>query len=240
MMPLPTPQTIDAVFRQRVAQHPDRIAAELLHDGDGRTIYTYRRLDACARLIAASLQRLGIRGGRALLLYDHARDFLPAFFGCLYAGVTAVPLPPPRNRQSLPRVAAVVANAHASVVLTGPGVLDRSGDAAKQYPELAGVPWVSTDEFPAGFADDWSGPMSRERDLAFLQYTSGSTGDPKGAAISHGNVLHNSACIGRRFVHDERTRVVLWLPFHHDMGLIGGLLHPLLIGATLQRLPLAT
>jgi len=240
MIPLPTPQTIDAVFRQRAAQHPDRVAAEFLHDGDGRTVYTYGRLDACARAAAVSLQRRGIRGGRALLLYDHARDFLPAILGCLYAGVTAVPLPPPRNRRSLPRVAAVVANAQASVVLTSPGMLDQSGDAAQQHPQLAGVPWAATGVLPVEFADDWSGPVSRQQDLAFLQYTSGSTGDPKGAAISHGNVLHNSACISRRFGHDERTRIMLWLPFHHDMGLIGGLLHPLLIGATLQRLPLAT
>jgi len=235
-----TPQTIDAVFRRRAAQHPDRVAAEFLHDGDGRTVYTYGRLDACARSVASSLQRRGIRGGRALLLYDHARDFLPAFFGCLYAGVIAVPLPAPRHRRSLPRVAAVAANAQASVVLAGPGVLDRSGDAARQHPQLAGLPWVSTGLLPVELADDWSGPASREQDVAFLQYTSGSTGDPKGVAISHGNVLHNSVCISRRLGHDERTRLMLWLPFYHDMGLIGGLLHPLLIGATLQRLPLAT
>jgi acyl-CoA synthetase (AMP-forming)/AMP-acid ligase II/cytochrome P450/acyl carrier protein len=240
MIDIATPQTIDAVFRQRAEQHPDRVAAEFLHDSDGRTVYTYGRLDASARSVASSLQRRGIRGGRALLLYDHARDFLPAFFGCLYAGVTAVPLPPPRNRRSFPRVAAVATNAKPSVVLTGPGVLDRSGDAARQHPQLAGLPWASTGLLPIELADDWSGPASREQDVAFLQYTSGSTGDPKGVAISHGNVLHNSVCISRRLGHDEWTRLMLWLPFYHDMGLIGGLLHPLLIGATLQRLPLAT
>jgi acyl-CoA synthetase (AMP-forming)/AMP-acid ligase II/cytochrome P450/acyl carrier protein len=240
MIHLHSPQTIDAVFRQRAAQHPDRIAAEFLNDGDGRAVYTYGRLDACARSVAVWLQRRGIRGCRALLLYDHARDFLPAFLGCLYAGVTAVPLPPPRNRRSLPRVAAVVANAQASVVLTTPGMLDQFRDAAQQHPQLAGVPWAASGVLPVEFVDDWDGPVSRQQDLALLQYTSGSTGDPKGAAISHGNVLHNSACISRRFGHDERARIMLWLPFHHDMGLIGGLLHPLLVGATLQRLPPAT
>lgn len=197
---------------------------------------TYQQLDQRARSLAVRLQQVGATGGRALLLYPAGLEFIAAFCGCLYAGVTAVPVNPPRRNQSAMRLQAIVTNAQATVILTTASLQAKLGQSLNRLPALATLTWLVTDESEgeqvAELAARWSTPAIDQDTLAFLQYTSGTTGQPKGVMVSHKNLLENQRLIEQRFQHDRQTRFVGWLPLYHDMGLIGNVLHPLYLGVT--------
>jgi acyl-CoA synthetase (AMP-forming)/AMP-acid ligase II len=176
------------------------------------------------------LQSLGVTGSRALLLYPPGLEFVGAFFGCLYAGVVAVPAYPPRRNQNMSRLQAIVASSQATVALTTTSLLSRVESRFTKEPELAQLPWLTTDNIASDQAQAWQQADVSRNTLAFLQYTSGSTGTPKGVMVSHGNLLHNSAVIHKSFADTPNSRGVIWLPHYHDMGLIGGVLQPLYVG----------
>ena len=192
---------------------------------------TYGELHLQAQAIAASLQALNLGGERALLLYQPGLDFIAAFFGCLYAGVIAVPAYPPRRNQKLSRLQAIAKDAQAKIVLTSKSILDNLQTGSNQEDlEIFGLHWLATDELSNELAQAWQPQELTPNTLAFLQYTSGSTGTPKGVMISHGNLLHNERMIEKAFGHTNKTIVVGWLPVFHDMGLIGNVLQPLYLG----------
>src|SRR5262249_21572089 len=166
---------------------------------------------------------------RALLLFPPGLEYIVAFFGCLYAGVVAVPAYPPRRNRSLDRLQAIVASANVAAVLATSAVASscRLDMQAGPPDDLA---WVLGDAFSPEAADLWDEPVLWADSLAFLQYTSGSTGTPRGVMLTHGNLLHNSHCIERQFENTVETRGVIWLPPYHDMGLIGGILQPIYTG----------
>ena len=173
---------------------------------------------------------MGLEGERALLLYPAGLDFIVAFFGCLYAGVVAVPAYPPRRNRSLSRIQAIVEDAEAKVALTTAQVFERVQPLLAETPRLERVEWLATDELPLGAPPQWRPADVHGDTLAFLQYTSGSTGVPKGVMLTHANLMHNSASIAYAFEHTRSGSGVFWLPSYHDMGLIGGILQPLYIG----------
>ncbi len=188
--------------------------------------WSYNELDKKARSIAASLQSRGLAGKHAVLLYPPGLEFISAFFGCLYAGVVAVPAYPPdpaRLNRSLPRFQAVVADSNAAVVLTTQGIL------SKIEPLLthAGLLFIATDVIEDHQASQWRVPDVNGETLAFLQYTSGSTGKPKGVMLSHKNLLHNAGLVYRAVEHTAGDKYVSWLPAFHDMGFMAGILEPL-------------
>ena len=226
------PPTLVEVARRRAAEHPERLVYTFLTDGEEEGArLSYGELDLRARAIAAHLQGLGVeRGERALLLFPPGLDFVTAFLGCLYAGVVAVPAYPPRSRRLLPRLQAVAADARPRVALTVAALLPRLSQAAAELPGLEGVTLVATDGIDSGEADGFRPPELRPADLAFLQYTSGSTSTPKGVEVTHGNLVHNEEMIRRAFGQSEESVVVGWLPLYHDMGLIGNVLQPLYVG----------
>lgn len=200
---------------------------------DGETTrrhLTYEKLDERARAIAATLQSLGLEGERALLLYPTGLDFIAAFFGCLYAGVIAVPAYPPRRNRNLKRIQAIAADATPRIALTMQEVLDRVELMAGDSPTLDGLRWWATDSIATESADNWTPPKIDSQSLAFLQYTSGSTGAPKGVMLSHANLLHNASVISQVFRPQAASGAIFWLPLYHDMGLIGGVLQPLYMG----------
>src|SRR5436305_10048118 len=234
--PLPLPPTLVAVARRRAEEHPERLAFTFLADGEEEGArLSYGELDLRARAIASHLQGLGLGQGaeRALLLFPPGLDFVAAFLGCLYAGVVAVPAYPPRSRRLLPRLQAIAADARPKAALTVSALLPRLSQAAEELPGLAGVALVATDEIaPWGSeVDAFRAPDLAASDLAFLQYTSGSTATPKGVEVTHGNLVHNEEMIRRAFGMSEESVVVGWLPLYHDMGLIGNVLQPLFVGA---------
>src|SRR4028118_938491 len=226
--PLIECSTLVELLRYRAFHQPNQLAYTFLLDGETETVrLSYGELDQQARAIAAKLQSLGGTGSRALLLYPPGLEFIAAFFGCLYAGVVAVPAYPPRRNQNMSRLQAIVASSQAAVALTTTSLLTNIRDQFAQNPELAALRWLATDNLASDQALGWQEPTLSSETLAFLQYTSGSTGTPKGVMVSHGNLLHNERMIQRAFDHTPNSRGVIWLPPYHDMGLIGGVLQPL-------------
>lgn len=226
------PETLVALLRHRAHSQPDQRAYTFLADGESdEEPISYGELDRRARAVAGWLQSLGLKkDDRALLLFPAGLDFIASFFGCLYAGVVAVPAYPPRMNRSLDRIQAIACDADARVALTTESVLERVGPLLHDLPDLQKVIWKATETISPGSEDAWHDPGAVGQSLAFLQYTSGSTGSPKGVMLSHANLLHNCAVIAHAFEETRSTRGVFWLPSYHDMGLVGGILVPLFQG----------
>ena len=246
----------------RANEKPDQTAYVYLQDGENESgRLTFAELDNRARAIAARLQSMGMTGERALLLYPPGLDYIVGFFGCLYAEVVAVPASPPTRRQQS-RLLAVINDATPAVIMTTADLAAKYRNEFERMaernvacgsdayvaikassrdegvaPTIPGPVWFATDNLEVEFAESWVKPALSADNLAFLQYTSGSTGDPKGVMVSHGNLMANQEAIKQGFGHTERTTVVGWLPLYHDMGLIGNLLQPLYLGATAILMP---
>jgi amino acid adenylation domain-containing protein len=226
------PQTLVEMLRDHAARHPDRTACVFLLDGDeeGERL-TYAELDREARRVAAQLRAEGLAGERALLLFPPGLAFVAAYFGCLYAGVVAVPVYPPRSNRNLDRLQSIVADARARAVLATDEVITTLARNADAAPELARLRWIAADK-PGTDEAPWLDAGVAPGDVAFLQYTSGSTSTPKGVRVTHANLLVNEAMMRDAFGHSEGLVVAGWLPVYHDMGLIGNVLHPLYMGGT--------
>lgn len=233
--------TLVEILRWRALQQPDVRTYTYLVDGETEGDHlTHVTLDSKARSIAALLQSDLAGGARALLLYPAGIEFIPAFFGCLYAGVIAVPLPAPNLAQpqrTLPRLRAIIADAQPSVVLTTSAVLANTDRLFTQAPELRKLRWVATDQVGGSLAQEWRDPTVTSNTLALLQYTSGSTAEPKGVMISHANLLHNSDYISRLFPFNLDGVTVTWLPVFHDMGLTNGIIQPVYQGRPCYLMP---
>ncbi|HEX3130263.1 MAG TPA: AMP-binding protein, partial [Thermoanaerobaculia bacterium] len=225
------PSTLAGLLQARAAAQPDREAYLFLGDGEVETgRLTWSELDGRARAIAAALRESVPPGGRALLLYPPGLDFVAAFFGCLYAGVVAVPAYPPRlNDRSQSRLRSIARDASPGAALTTSAIAAASGFLVERVTELSCCRWIATGALPPDSTSDF--PEPDPASIAFLQYTSGSTAAPKGVMVTHANLVHNERMIGRAFAMDEDSVVVGWLPLYHDMGLIGNVLQPLHAGA---------
>ena len=218
------------VLRTRARDFPEQRAFTFLADGESELeSVTLGELDLRSRAIAALLQRRHGPGERALLLYPPGIDFIAAFFGCLYAGIVAVPAYPPRPSHPerwAPRLGAIARNAEAGIVLGTAEIVAMVSLIQREVPELARAHWLQTSIVPVSNAAYWQEPpLSREM-LALLQYTSGSTAEPKGVMVCHGNLLHNLAYLNSLEENDSDSVSVSWLPQYHDMGLIEAVLLP--------------
>jgi len=233
--------TLVEILRWRALQQPGQRTYTYLVDGETEgDDLTYAALDFQARSIGALLQSYRAGGERALLLYPAGLEFITAFFGCLYAGVIAVPLPSPNPAQpqrALPRLRAITSDAQPLVVLTTSAILSNTEDLFKQAPELQKMRWVATDKVAGSLAQEWRDPNVTSNTLALLQYTSGSTAEPKGVVISHGNLVHNSGYINRVFALIPESVTVTWLPAFHDMGLTNGIIQPVYKGRPCYLMP---
>jgi acyl-CoA synthetase (AMP-forming)/AMP-acid ligase II len=222
--------TIAHRLEHHARTHPDGRVFSFLEDGDGVTTRTWAELVAGASAVAAVLADLPRtqEQPRALLLLPDDATFLDALFGCFYAGVCAVPahIPiPSRLEQTLPRLLAIVADARPDVVLTTRQILP----ARELVAGLAEIPCVAVDDLaPVGPATPES--TVTPDDLAILQYSSGSSGTPRGVMVSHANLMANEAMIEDAFGHTSSTVALGWLPFQHDMGLIGYVIQPVYVG----------
>ncbi len=221
--------TILDILGERAKRLPEQPLYVFLENGETESGFlTYRELDRRARALAAHLHTW--QGERALLLYPSGLEFITAFFGCLYAGVVAVPAPPPGRNQKMSRLLSVAKDSQAKIALTTNSILADFERRWKHEPELAKLEnLIATDSIDAN-AEGFVPQKITSESLAFLQYTSGSTGEPKGAMITHGNILHNSEYIKRAIEFDSASVSVTWLPNFHDMGLINGILQPLYSG----------
>jgi 8-amino-7-oxononanoate synthase/acyl carrier protein len=225
----PTTTLIDSL-RYWTEQQPQE-AAYIYTDGEAaETSLTYEQFDRHARAIAARLVDLGMRGERALLLYPPGLEFITAWFGCLYAGVVAVPAYPPRRNRNMQRIETISDNCAAKIALTQHDVIERIEDLLDETPRLKQLKWLATDRLADSDGAGWNPQLIRPDSLAMLQYTSGSTGTPKGVMLSHGNLMHNVQIICWSFEPCRKSRGMSWLPTYHDMGLVGGVLMAMFYG----------
>lgn len=228
-----TSTTLVDVLQFWAKELPDKTVFIFLKDGEHEEVrITFQELDRQARLIAARLQQLRAEGERVLLLYPPGLEYIAAFFGCLYSGAIAVPAYPPRLNRPVPRIQAIVADCEATFALTTPEILSNMEQRFEYTPDLAQLQWVNTEELPEEMEDEWHKLEIEPTDLAFLQYTSGSTSTPKGVMLSHRNLLHNLEQISIGFQLNEEEIGISWLPSYHDMGLIGTVLGTIYIGGT--------
>jgi acyl-CoA synthetase (AMP-forming)/AMP-acid ligase II len=211
--------TLVEALRARAVLSPDAPACTFLGDRVASTL-SYGELDARARAVAACLEEHLAAGDRAILLHPPGLPFVAAFFGCLYAGVVPVPVSASRTSRAVHHVARVVRSSGARAVLTGPdgGLLSDLGLCCL-------VVGASSDG-----AEAFRAPRRSPDGIAFLQFTSGSTTEPKGVVVGHDNLVHNLEQIHRAFGHGPGSVGVNWLPLHHDMGLIGTVLEPVYHG----------
>ncbi|HBL28366.1 MAG TPA: hypothetical protein DD490_16150, partial [Acidobacteria bacterium] len=223
---LPSPRTLPELIARRASERPAGVVYSFLPDGEGEAQpLTWSALDRRARAVAAGLAESGAAAERVLLLYPPGLDYVVGFLGCLYAGATAVPVYPPRPNRPMPRLLAIRDSARARFALAPAALRPRLTG-----PLGPGVEVADLEELAAAGSEAWRDPGIGAETLAFLQYTSGSTAEPKGVMLDHGNLLANLELIRDGFALTPEDRAVFWLPPYHDMGLIGGLLEPLLTG----------
>ncbi|SDP17394.1 1-acyl-sn-glycerol-3-phosphate acyltransferases [Pseudomonas jinjuensis] len=216
-------QTLIEVLQWHLSHHPQRTQVHLLGEGDSQEDISYAALHQGALAVACGLQRHGLRGGeRVALMLPTGRDFLHAFLGVMLAGGVPVPIYPPmrlnRIEEHLQRQAAILANAEARALITVPEARMIARLLRAQVPSLGMIASVAELSETGG---SWTEPQRQAQDLAFLQYTSGSTGQPKGVMVSHANLLANLRAMGSALRVTADDVFVSWLPMYHDMGLIG-------------------
>jgi acyl-CoA synthetase (AMP-forming)/AMP-acid ligase II len=236
------PTSLVDILRWRAKNQHDRLAYRFLVDGEfDEVVLTYEELDRRARSIAALLQSSAKAGDRALLLFPPGLDFIAAYFGCLYARIMAIPVYPPhpaRLEKTVPIIRRIAADAKPSVALLTSSLFDGFKSQNAIWEELGEIKLLATDNNEMDdWVDKWQQPEIGGNDIAFLQYTSGSTTLPKGVIVSHSNLLHNLGLIEESFGLTSKSHTVFWLPPYHDMGLIGGILQSLYTGYAVTLFP---
>ncbi|HTQ75941.1 MAG TPA: AMP-binding protein [Burkholderiales bacterium] len=233
--------TLAEVLDWHVAAQPDRTHIVLLADGERAEPITYAELRAEAGRIAAGIADLGIEPGDAVaIMLPTSRAFFGVFFGVLLAGAVPVPIYPPARASEiadhLSRQSGILNNCLARLLVTVPEGERFAGLLRGRVPTLRRC--VTVPELAR------TGPCKprprRAEDLALLQYTSGSTGNPKGVMLSHANLLANIRAMGRAVAADSSDVFVSWLPLYHDMGLIGAWLGSLYFAFPLVVMPPAS
>jgi acyl-CoA synthetase (AMP-forming)/AMP-acid ligase II len=225
-----TQENTVAILRRHARERPEAVALRFLADGeDVVTEWSYRRLAQRVSSIARRLAEAGARGERVILLYDSGPEYIAAFMGVLQAGGIAVPTYPPMGQRPLSRLISIIQDAAPRFVLSTARTRDTQ---ARRVAELSGhgaLEWVASDELPTRESHE-DVPVVEDQPLAMLQYTSGSTGSPKGVMVTHANLLSNCETIARWLGPSEGRRGGMWLPLFHDMGLLGGVMQPLYSG----------
>jgi amino acid adenylation domain-containing protein len=243
-------ENLAETLRFRAQTQPDARAFTWLEGDSEENSLTYGALDRRARAIAARLVTEGITGQRVLLLHVPGLDFVAALYGCFYAGAIAVPAHAPDSMlaaRALPRLRGILDDAAPALVMSTSTILARNHHLFAEAPDLEAHRWIAGDTIAAEGGEAEIQPLTRGGDVAFLQYTSGSTSTPKGVVVGHSQALANLGMIHAAYrssiridaPKDGRPCAVMWIPFYHDMGLIGGILmSPFMGGHTVLMSPL--
>jgi acyl-CoA synthetase (AMP-forming)/AMP-acid ligase II/acyl carrier protein len=224
------------IIEQRCKLTPEKLALNFLHDGelDNQEVNTYAELDAFAKSILYVLRSCDVhKGDKVVLLFPAGNAFVQAFVACFYGGAVAVPVALPGRRENdWQRVIGIVRDCGARAVLSCGDQASKIAERfAQDFSDWSGA-FINVDEIKKHQNLPLHTTHIEPDDLAFLQYTSGSTGAPKGVMVSHANLLHNQRVLQTGFKNDADTRYVSWLPLFHDMGLIGCALQSLYLGVT--------
>lgn len=225
-------------FLDRLYSHfvgiPDKHALTYLGDSTENPVQlSYQELGQAAFAVAAHLKMTGASGERALLLFPSGVEYIVAFLGCLLAGVIAVPAYSPRPnrpRASLSRIWGMIDDCQPKFALTTSGVLAKLEGVLADEPRLQGISWMATDTLSPDLASNWEPKLFPGSDVAYLQYTSGSTSAPRGVKITHDNIFHTvEYCITVGGPTADGVHCT-WLPLYHDLGLVAGVLTSLYMG----------
>lgn len=222
----------DVVFRHE-CEKPNATAFVFIEEDKSETRRTFSELSSRVKRIASALQQRLKVGERAVLMYQPSLNFIESMLACFAAGVVAVPVQPAQNRRVISRVFSIIDDCKCHIVLTDCQTLQsikRLGPLDSGFE--CGVEWVCTDSIDSDIDNIFNYMNVNGDATAFLQYTSGSTGAPKGVIVTHDNILSNEVAIKNAFGHDGDAVVVGWLPLYHDMGLIGNVFQSLFLGIT--------
>jgi len=226
------------VIKNRVRANPDHVVFRFLNDGINESeSLTYRQLETRSKALGTAMQEYARKGERVLLLFPPGLSYVASLFACFYSGMVAVPAYPPRRNRSLDRIHTIVEDSGATVSLISRQVFN---DIERNFAEdevLNKIHWIVYEDVADEKESDWKPQEILPDDIALLQYTSGSTGHPKGVMISQLNLLYNSEYIRQTFEFDKNSVGVNWLPIFHDMGLIGGVLQAAYLGVLNVGMP---
>ncbi|MYX09101.1 AMP-binding protein [Streptomyces sp. SID8375] len=226
-----TMRTLVETLRTHSGKRPGATAYTFLADGEKpEDSLTYEELDEAARARAVALESAGVAGGNAVMLYGPGLEFVKAFAGSLYAGTAGAPLKVPQHRAGVDALLSVVQDTGSSVVLTDTRIRDEILSRYADVPGLADLTWLTTDTVDTTAAEQWVEPHIEPEHVAFLQYTSGSTGRPKGVMVSHRNFCAQTMEAREVWGESDDDVVVSWLPIFHDMGLMYGVVMPMVLG----------
>ena len=223
--------TLLHTLEQHSKNQPEKIAVTFLDESvDAVENITFFELIKRAKVIAANLNLLEIKNGKALVLYPPGIDFIVTMLGCFYAGFIAIPTYPPTSKKTSAKLTGILKNAEPNIILTTSAItkhIDKLDELNKKETTLK---VINTDNI--GFLDvsNFNESHIDPEQIAFLQYTSGSTDSPKGVMVRHRNLLANAIAIENCFGLQQTDNVVSWLPPYHDMGLVGTILAPLYTG----------
>lgn len=227
-----TSSTYVEVIQKRAQATPDHVVYRFLEDGINESdIMTYARLEKVAKSVAVALQRMGEKGDRVLMLYPPGLSYVASLFGCFYGGFIAVPAYPPRRNRGIGRLLSIIADANAKIGLVTRQIYNDIERNFKDEPLLNHMQWIIFDDVDEQQSTKFVPTQINPEDIALLQYTSGSTGHPKGVMITQLNLLYNSEYIRQSFGLGKASVGLNWLPVFHDMGLIGGVLQAAYLGA---------
>lgn len=211
---------------------PDKTAYSFLSDdGDITVSITYRELLQKIRKMAGYLSSRNLKEQRVLLIYKDSLQFILSFLACSYAGVIPVPVYYPQSKRQFEKIGGIIRDADAAAILSAAGGNTAFLDGMLKDYELSGIVHIDT----GGILEEQDVlPLAEpvESDIAFIQYTSGTTESPKGVVVAASGLVHNQGLIQHTFGCTPDSRILSWLPFQHDMGLIGNILHTVYVGCT--------
>ncbi len=226
------PANIAEALQQHAVAKPNDIAFRYLDSaGNEATANSYSELVATCERVAASLQKRGLAGKRIIILLPNEPAFVYAYLGCVLGGAISIPLEPTRRLNTQERLEGVIRDARPAVIISNEGTLRNIFSQDSSVPRVFhGVPIIDIDSLAEERAADQPDAIWEPSEISHLQYTSGSTSKPKGVIVTHENVINNCHDIADVAGEGVQHIVVGWVPFTHDMGLVGLLCLPVLMG----------
>lgn len=225
-------QNIIEYLEDRCLHSPHRTAFVFLENGDEtEKRISYRELESGVKQVVCMLRNMNLEGEKVLLVYQDAREFITTFLACQYCGLIPVPVSYFKGSKQVARLMHIFNDAKAAAVLCTNASITPLQNGLSGLAGSGEIKIIPTNATPSSDTAQWPHNPSYSP-ISFIQYTSGSTGHPKGVIVSAENLLHNQQLIRNVFCCDENSVILSWLPFHHDMGLIGNILHTLYIGCT--------
>jgi len=230
--------TYTEVIKYWTIKKPNHVVFRFLQDGiNENESFTYKQLETRSKALGATMQNLGNKGDRILLLFQPGLSYVASLYACFYSGFIAVPAYPPRRSKGIDRIHTIINDSEATICLVSQQVYNDIKKNLQDDIILNKLQWIIYEEIADNEADSFNEINISANDVALLQYTSGSTGNPKGVMVTQLNLLYNSEYIRQSFGLNEKTVGVNWLPIYHDMGLIGGIMQVAFIGAVNIGMP---